>query len=153
MKKQFNLNKLSSKFFTDFPNTNYPELEFKKNRPYVILVCKINEITFGLPFRTNVKHSLCYKFKKTTRNTNSSTGIDFTKAVVLNKSEYIGIATTIDSKEYIELDKNIIYIISKFTHYVNSYVLYKKGNAFDKNIEHKYKYSTLQYFHNELGLE
>ncbi len=152
MAKQFVLHKLSTQFFLDFPKKLYPEIEEKENRPYIILVCTINGIKFGLPLRTNIKHNYCYKFKRTTRNTKSSTGIDFSKAVVLNNSNHIGNTTTIDSKEYIELDKNIVFIISKFKQYVNSYIDYKKSNQYDKNKDFKYKYSTLQYFHNELGL-
>lgn len=152
MNNNFRLHKLSSQFFIDFPKMNFPEIEEKVDRPYVVLLVKIGNNAFGLPLRTNLRHSYGYKFVSTTRQTNSSTGIDFTKAVILNNTQYLGKATTIDNKEYIELDSKFFHIKAKFERYVQGYVSYKKKNVIDENLERKYKYSTLQYYHKELGI-
>ncbi|MFI3167526.1 MAG: hypothetical protein R3Y32_05330 [Bacillota bacterium] len=153
MSKKFILCKLTQKFFSDYPKDQYPEFEEKIGRPYVVFVITIGGNKFGLPLRTNVRHGSCYKFKSTTRNTSSSTGIDFSKAVILNNPLYIGLETTIDNREYIELDGKIIHIMKKFEMYLNKYVNYKNKGVVDKNIEYTYRYSTLQYYHNELGIK
>ena len=103
MQTIFTLNKLSIDFYTDYSSVQYPEIEFKPSRPYVVMVVEIDGNKFALPLRTNIRHDYCYKFKNTGRSTNSATGIDFTKAVIVNDAKYIGEATTIDNKEYVEL--------------------------------------------------
>ena len=90
MQKVFTLNKLSVDFYEDFPSDKFPEIENKPLRPYIVFIIEIDNNRFALPFRTNIRHDYCYKFKKTKRPTMSSTGIDFTKAVIVNDDKYIG---------------------------------------------------------------
>lgn len=147
----FTLNKLSPDFYNAYDAVNYPEIEHKLDRPYMVLVIQINGNRFALPFRTNIRHSYCYKFANSGRATNSVTGIDFTKAVIVNQPNYIGAAATIDNREYVELSNKYYFIINKFTTYLNGYINYVKngGNSF---IAKKYSYCTLKYFHKELGV-
>jgi hypothetical protein len=147
----FTLNKLSSQFYSVYSAEIYPEIENKPDRPYMVLIVKIDGNTFALPFRTNIRHSYCYKFANSGRDTKSVTGIDFTKAVVVNKCEYIGKAATIDNKEYVELSNKYFFIIKKFTTYLNGYLNYIK-NGGNEYTAQKYKYCTLKYFHKELGI-
>ena len=71
---------------------------------------EINNIKFAIPLRTNIRHSYCYKFKTSDRETESSTGIDFSKAVVISKDNYLGEETDINDKEYLELqEKSVFY--------------------------------------------
>ena len=145
MSKIFQLRKLSKEFYKDFPTNTFPEMEHKKNRPYIVLLVKISELTFAIPFRTNIRHSFCYKFKNSDRNTVSATGIDFSKAVIISKETYLGEETDINDKEYLELQSKYFFIINKFKKYVRGYLLLKqnKGNEY---LEKRYKYSTLKYF-------
>ncbi len=149
MKKEFELNYLSKKFYEEYSKENFPEIEHKTTRPYMVLLIKLDENTFAIPFRTNIRHSYCYKFKNSGRETSAVTGLDFTKAVIINDSTYIGDFATIDNKEYIELSNKYFFIIKKFQKYVEGYIDYIKGksNEFDAK---KYKYSTLEYFKDEL---
>ena len=149
MNKLVELRKLSAKFYEDYPESDYPEMERKIGRPYVILLVTIKDLKFGIPLRTNIKHSYCYKFKNSGRNTNSVTGIDFSKAVVIIKDSYLGDETDIDDKEYLELQEKTYFIIQKFKKYVDDYILYKTtgGNEY---IARRYQFSTLKYFDNEL---
>ena len=82
MQTVFTLNKLSMDFYSNYPATQYAEIEYKPSRPYVVMVVDIDGNKFALPLRTNIRHNYCYKFKNTGRDTQSSTGIDFTKAVI-----------------------------------------------------------------------
>lgn len=147
----FTLNKLSAEFYRDYNSVDYPEIECKQDRPYMVLVVKIESNTFALPFRTNIKHNSCYKFQNTNRQTNSSTGIDFSKAVIVNDPKYIGEAITIDNKEYVELSNKYYFIINKFQTYLNGYIRFCKegGNTYTQK---RYQYTTLRYFHKELKI-
>lgn len=151
MQTVFSLNKLSMDFYTNYPATQYAEIEYKPSRPYVVMVIEIDGNKFALPLRTNIRHNYCYKFKNTGRDTQSSTGIDFTKAVVVNDEKYIGEPTTIDNKEYVELMKKFYFVIKKFRNYLNGYIDYRR-NGGDEFTARKYQFTTLQYFESELGL-
>ncbi len=150
--KDYQLNYLSAEFYNKYNNADYPEIENKNNRPYMVLLVSIDNNTFAIPFRTNVPHNNCYKFKNSTRPTNTVTGLDYTKAVIVNDSKYIGDAARINDSEYTELSDNRLFIIRQFRKFVADYIKYAKG----KNTYYatkKFMYSTLKYFHNELGID
>lgn len=151
MQTIFTLNKLSVDFYATYNSAQYPEIEFKPSRPYVVMVVNIDGNRFALPLRTNIRHDYCYKFKSTGRNTSSSTGIDFTKAVIVNDQRFIGSATTIDNKEYVELMNKYFFVIKKFKQYLDGYIKYRKvgGNEY---VARRYAFTTLKYFDKELGI-
>ena len=145
MKNVFELRKLTKAFYDDYPESTFPEIERKQNRPYAVLLIKISDRTFAIPFRSNIRHRYCYKFKTSDRSTDSSTGLDYSKAVVITKAKYLGNRININNKEYIELQKKCFFIRSKFEKYVKGYlkILSGKTNPF---LERKYRFSTLKYF-------
>lgn len=151
MNKKYELKYLTEDFFNNYPTDEYPEIEHKPQRPYMVLLVTIADNTFAIPFRTNIKHNNGYKFKNSSRDTNSDTGLDYTKAVIVNDPSYIGKAAYIDDKEYLELNNKYYFIIKQFTVYVNDYYAYVAGKL-DENKAKKYKYSTLRYFHRELHI-
>ena len=148
-KKNYKLNYLSSNFYTKYNPVTYPEIEHKDDRPYMVILVKIDCNTFAIPFRTNIKHNNCYKFKDSSRATHSVTGLDYTKAVIVNNSEYIGASARIDDKEYIELNKNYYFIIKQFKKFVADYIKFINGKQ-SYYATKKFKFTTLKYFHNEL---
>ena len=115
------------------------------------MIVEIDRNKYALPLRTNIRHSYCYKFKNTGRNTQSSTGIDFTKAVIVNETKFIGDSTTIDNKEYVELMNKFYFVIKKFKIYLEGYIKYRKYGG-DEFTARKYQFTTLKYFENELGI-
>ena len=131
--------------------TVLPEIEHKASRPYIVLLIRIAENTFAVPFRTNVRHPYCYKFKNSGRDTSTVTGLDYTKAVIVNDPDYIGDPATIDDREYLELSGKYHFIIKQFSSYVTGYFSYVDGNVNPYN-EKKYRFSTLRYFHKELNI-
>ena len=110
-------------------------METKENRPYVVLLVNINDIKFAIPLRTNIRHRNCYKFETSDRETDSITGIDYSKAVVISKDPYLGKITDINDKEYLELQqrhsllskslKNTLMIISILKSMVETNMLLK----------------------------
>ena len=99
-----------------------------------------------------MRHSNCYKFRKSNRETDSVTGIDYTKAVIVNSPNFIGAEATIDDKEYVELNDRYFFIIKQFESYLKGYCNYVNGYS-TPYTEKKYRFTTLKYFHKELGLE
>ena len=151
MKKIYALNYLSNEFYNDYPACDFPEIEHKVARPYMVLLIKIENNTYAIPFRTNIRHRYCYKFKHSNRESQSVTGLDYTKAVIVNDSKYIGGKANIDNKEFVELNNKYYFIISQFKKYVIGYTEYTTGKL-NKYEQRKYRFSTLKYFHKELGL-
>ena len=149
--KTYELHYLSAEFYNKYNASDYPEIEHKTHRPYIVLLIKVDKNIFALPMRTNIKHSSCYKFHYSSRPTNSVTGIDFSKAVIVNNASYIGEVAEIDNKEYVELNDRISFIISKFCTYIKGYHTYVAGKANEYQAK-RYKYTTLKYFHDELGI-
>lgn len=149
MNKTFQLNRLSEKFYKDYNGAQFPEIEQKTTRPYMVLLIELYGNTFAIPFRTNIRHNQCYKFKNSGRPSDAVTGLDFTKAVIVNNPDYIGTSTTIDNKEYIELSKKYYFIIKKFKNYVDGYIDFINGRS-NEFSEKKYKFSTLPYFKDEI---
>ena len=145
MAKLVELRKLSKDFYKDYPHEKYPEMEAKVGRPYVVLLVEINNVKFAIPLRTNIRHSYCYKFRTSDRDTDSVTGIDFSKAVVISKDSYLGEETDINDKEYLEIQEKAFFIINKFKKYINDYIDYKK-NGGNEYIAKRYTFSTLKYF-------
>ena len=151
MSKKYQLKYLSDYFYTKYPSDRYPEFENKPARPYVVFLIKIDDHLFAIPFRTNMNHKYGYKFKSTGRATHTTTGLDFTKAVLVDDALLLGNDATIDDKEFLELDKKHYFIQSKFEKYYYDYKKYLNGelNVYQ---EKAYKYTTLKYYHTEIQL-
>lgn len=153
MNNLFSLNLLSQDFYNDYPHSFYPEMESKQSRPFLVFIIKIDDHKFAIPFRTNIKHSYCYKFNNTSRNTNSSTGLDFSKVVLVDNIKYIGPKANIDKKEFIELSSKVRFIKSKFENFYNKYkrIMLNPSNYPIEYFSLK-SYSTLKYYHHELNI-
>ena len=152
MSKVYEIRQLSEVFYSEYDEEKYPEMERKKDRPYIVILVKIGKNTFAIPFRTNMKHDACYKFKNSGRKTKNETGLDFSKAVVVNEKKYIGKKVLIDWMEFLEIEQRYFFIISKFRRYISNYNRYLNGELKERDAQ-KYKYTTLKYFHKELGID
>lgn len=152
MNRVYQLNYLTQEFYNKYSSADYPEIECKTTRPYMVLLIKIDNNNFAIPFRTNIRHKYCYKFKNSDRDSSSVTGLDYTKAVIVNDNSFIGDEATIDNKEYVELNNKYYFIISQFKKYISGYSEFIKGNL-NEFESRKYQYSTLKYFHDELNIK
>ena len=96
-------------------------------------------------------------FKNSIRSKRAKSGLDYSKIVIVADNNYIGQTDAIvDKDEYNETRNNIEYIKNDAQEYVDDYVNYLSGNStkYDKKeFERIYQYSTLQYFHKELGIK
>lgn len=153
---KFYIKKLSSKFYEDYPQKIYEEILSKKDRPYTCLMIQNRGYWISVPFRTEIHHEYAYHFKMSERSKKHHSGLDYTKCVIITKTEYISEESpVIDQDEYRELVRNIGKVIDSVIQFIDEYVADRKGNKklHTKEFERRYAFSTLRYFHGELGLE
>lgn len=109
-----------------------------------------------IPFRSSIQHNNAYIFKNTDRSKRIRSGLDYSKVVLIKDIDYFEQnGVVVDNDEYKVVVKNIENIIKQITYYIDTYVNHIKGVApiHIRSFERKYKFSTLPYFHNILGLE
>ena len=152
MNKNYSIKYLSNYFAYKYPESEYPEFEHKINRPYVVLLLKIDGHTFAIPFRTNMNHKYGYKFINSGRGANTCAGLDFTKVVLVDDEKLLGDDAIIDNKEYLELSQKHYFIRKKFIRYYDNYKKYLNGELNEYQSK-PYIFSKLNYYKKELGLE
>ncbi len=144
------LRNLTEQFYTD--NNDLEEAldgsENGKVRGYGIIVIDINELKFGIPLRSNMNHRFGFIFE---RSAKGNKGLDYTKALLIKKDEYISRSYKIPSHNFVLLNDNKEKIQSDFSKFVERYVL--ACNKQDSNILNNYRYSTLKNYHEELGIQ
>ena len=148
---------LSQDFYKAYPHSTYPELMEKHGRPYTCLLIDTHDsYLVCIPFRTSIKHNEAFLFSNTLRSTISRSGLDYKKVVLVQNNLYIdsSINYKIDDDEYTMMMKNIHKIVVGIDNYISTYVdhITEKCILHSKEYTRKYKYSTLPYFHNILGL-
>ena len=139
---------LSQHFYTEYPPEQYPEMQRKVNRPYLVIIIEIRDITFAVPLRHHIAHNYSFITNRAER-----WGVDFSKAVVVSRPDFIESPNRpimIERNEYDKIIENRKYIQSKFEKFLNKYERAILNNT--PLNDPILKYSTLQYFHNELGL-
>ena len=153
----FQVLNLTNKFYADYPNPPYKEIVRKNSRPYNCLLVQSHYGYFiCIPYRSHINHKYAFKFKKSIRSKRTNSGLDYSKIVIITNNEYIGTADAIvDKDEFNETRDNIEYIKNDAQNYIDNYVdsLMGKATKYDqREFNRVYGYSTLQYFHNELGI-
>lgn len=153
---------LSSKFFQDYPAEEYNEIASKNERPYMCLLIDTHEDYFiCIPFRSFVRHKNAFLFSKSVRTEKAKlntarSGLDYSKIVLIRDCEYLDSTQnpTIDQDEYNETRTNIRLIAQEAKSYVDNYINHVKGIRIlhEREFARKYRYSTLKYFHDIMGL-
>lgn len=117
-----------------------------KTRGYGIVLVEFAGLKFGIPLRSNMKHTCGFITAPL-----ESKGLDYSKAVLLPKQEYVSDAEFVIPKpEYIRIKENSSKIAREFNKYVENY---RRGvNKKDDRILKMYRFSTLQNYRKELGL-
>lgn len=111
-----------------------------------------------LLFRSHIHHKNAFLFKNTERLKTDSSGLDYSKTVLIRPEDYDKYLTenaVVDTDEYKAVRMNIYKIEKQISKYIEGYVKSVSDfeNADKKSFERKYKYSTLKYFHDILGIE
>lgn len=131
----------------------------KDKRPYGCLLIKThNDYYIRVPFRSHIHHKNAFLFKNTERSKTDSSGLDYSKTVLIRPEDYDKYLienAVVDTDEYKAVRMNIYKIEKQISKYIEGYVKSVSDfeNADKKSFERKYKYSTLKYFHDILGIE
>lgn len=148
---------LTKQFYIHYSDPPYTEIARKGTRPYSCLLIQSSYDYFiCIPYRSHIKHKYSYRFRHSVRSKINESGLDYSKLVIIKNSEYIGTSDAIiDSDEYKETRDKIDYIKKDVQEYIREYVecITDKKEKYDKRrFQRKYGYSTLKYFHEELGI-
>lgn len=148
--------RLTDLFYKRYPNPPHNEILKKQNRAYNCLLFQTHYNYFiCIPYRSEITHSFAYLFKNSIRSKKHKSGLDYTKILIVNKTEYLDNKDAlIDKDEYNETVKSLEKIKQDALKYVEDYISYIKGNKsmHPAEFKRKYGFSTLQYFHDELGI-
>ena len=132
---------LTSDFFSDY--SNCAEIEQKPDRPYVLVMLRVDGVLFGIPTRSHIRHEYAYFTDK-----ENCCGIDYTKAIVItNKEKYIdkGRHPHIRDNEFDALRGKEYQVIQGMKKYIEKYKKAKRRMDIDRN-KQLVAFSTLQYF-------
>lgn len=149
--------KLSTKFYQAYPNPPYREILKKKQRAYNCLLFQSHYDYFiCIPYRSEISHSYSYRFQSTKRSQKHKSGLDYTKIVILTNIDYIdNVNAIIDKDEFKQTMIHLEQIKTEALQFVEDYVAHQKGEKMlhIKEFERRYHFSPLPYFHKELGIE
>lgn len=149
--------KLTPLFYEKYLDNSQTEILQKNTRAYTCLLFQTHYDYFiAVPFRSEISHKYAYHFKKSKRSKKHKSGLDYTKIVIIDKTEYLDTGDAIiDKDEYNETIQNLEKIKEEALLYVEEYIeqLETKNVLTEEVFDRKYKYSTLKYFHKELGIE
>ena len=124
----------------------------------IYLSKQFNDYYICVPFRSHIHHKNAFLFKNTERSKTDSSGLDYSKTVLIRPEDYDKYLienAVVDTDEYKAVRMNIYKIEKQISKYIEGYVKSVSDfeNADKKSFERKYKYSTLKYFHDILGIE
>ena len=153
------LMKLSEEFFKDYPYEKYPELLRKTDRTFDVIVFEGHGDYFiCIPFRSDMNEKNgAFFFKNTNRSKRGNSGVDFEKMVIIKDFKYLNNKSPIllDRDEYERFSYFKSQIHEKAFDYLQTYMDYIKKNSsmLSRKFKRDYQFTTLKYFHKELGLE
>ena len=151
----YEIRELSSSFYTNYPEHLYPEILRKKGRPYDVILFETNlDYYVCVPFRTYLNHNQGFHFYPKPLKNGENPGIDYSKMLIIKENNYIGPSSLINATQMVCFNKNVATIQQEIFEYLEGYI----KNVTGINILHpsqfnrKYQFSTLKYFHAELGI-
>ena len=144
---------LTADFYSD--HQNLKEIMIKQNRPYFMYQLIIDGVEFAIPLRSHIDHNDYFFTGYSTEG--DKCGIDYSKAVIItDKNRYLESTTVkIRKSEYMMIVGKEHLIKKGFLKYIKTYkkaykiVSQGKGSLAEQAI---CQYSTLQNYHNELGI-
>lgn len=149
--------KLTDVFYREYPNPLYNEILKKNNRAYNCLLFQSHYDYFiCIPYRSEISHKYAFHFTNTTRSKEHKSGLDYSKIVIITKTDYIdSVDAVIDKDEFKETMVNLKQIKKEALDFVEDYVLHMKGIKMlhEREFERRYGFSSLKYFHRELGIK
>ncbi|WP_322906949.1 type III toxin-antitoxin system TenpIN family toxin [Paenibacillus campi] len=149
---------LTPEFYQE--NIHLSETLFKygqdKGRGYGILLVATKGYRFAIPLRSkmNIRHKHNFTTKiHAPEGTRVRHGLDYTKALIISEDRFIATRDFLlaEKNDYLKIAKSEHKIINEFEAFIDKYIHAVHKN--DENILREYRYSTLQNYHVELGLQ
>ena len=157
MDYDYQLIQIAPEFFDKYPNPPYIEILIKSKRTYNCLLFQTHYDYFiCVPYRSNMTHNNGYHFTSSVRSQTKKSGLDYSKMLIISDPAMIAdTAAIIDKDEYIETIQNIDSIVNGALRYLEDYIKVHSNSLHisKKNYRIKYGYSSLKYFHSELGID
>ena len=148
--------KLTESFYNAYPNPPYSEILKKKQRSYNCLLFQTHYDYFiCIPYRSEINHKYAFHFTDTFRSRTHKSGLDYSKIVIITKTDYIDVSgAIIDKDEFNETMVNLERIKKEALDFVEDYVAHMNGIRLlhKKEFDRRYRFSPLKYFHKELGI-
>lgn len=123
------------------------KLDKGESRPYYCKVEITDQYSAFIPFRSNIKHSHCFKTSK-----QEDKGLDFTKSIIINKEDeihWIKQVTAIENKQWKKIQNSQKKIKFLYLNYIHKYKKHIQKQDFENSIV---KFSTLKNYHKELDI-
>lgn len=128
-----------------------------KTRGYGVVIISLNDLTFAIPLRTNIKHKASYITVRSSATDNRRAirgkGLDYSKALLISDNSYISNHVfKIPNSEHTKLQNKQHHITERFERYVNRYIgaVKKQDNNILRSPE--YRFTTLVNYHSELNI-
>ena len=136
-------------------NQGLVETLFDKSRGYGVVAVTINQLTFGIPLRSQLNHRYGIVLDTISRDGSVfNRGLGFTKAVLVrNTDTELGQPFYVSQKQKLVLIGKKKQIINQFNRYVSSYVRAVQNRTLNTIKGPAYRYTTLVNYHKELGLK
>ena len=129
----------------------------KKRRAYSCLLFQSHYDYFiCIPYRSEIQHKYAFRFSNTKRSRVHRSGLDYSKIVIITKTEFLDPRDAIiDKDEFKQTIMHLKRIKLDALKFVEDYVFHMQGSQKlnDKEFERRYRFSPLKYFHTELGLQ
>lgn len=152
----FQILKLSDLFYKTYTRSEYKEIMLKQRRAYNCLLFQSHYDYFiCIPFRSEIMHNNAYHFKYSERAKKHKSGLDYSKIVIISDLNYLeSKGALIDDDEFNETMKNFNKIKRSALKFVDDYVDHMNGIKMLHPAEFKrrYQFTTLKYFHEQLGV-
>lgn len=149
--------KLTDLFYKTYPNPPCLEILKKQQRAYNCILFQTHyDYYICVPYRTEIGHTFAYHFKNSKRSRAHKSGLDYTKIVIINKNEYVDSKDAlVDKDEYNETMMNHDRIKGEALEFVEDYVAHMNATRVlhQREFQRRYGYSSLKYFHKELGIK
>lgn len=135
---------LSDYFYKAYPASKFPEIGRKHNRPHVLYLIEVErDQWFAIPLRSNIAHE--FKFE-----TVGNGGLDYSKAIPVLDAAFVDDRRTayVRKDDWPLIRSGRVNVKLGMRHYRAA-----KQNPDRPGNANVLRYSTLQYFERELGLD
>lgn len=155
MSKKIEFHQLTSDFYIECENLiETIDKDGDKGRGYGVLLVLVQNYKFAIPLRSRMhighKDGFTTKIHKP-EGKDVRHGLDYSKAIIITDEKFISTSLFFlkEKSDYVKINKAENKIINDFEKYILKYIMAVKKN--DKNVLRRYRFSTLQNYHKELG--